>query len=211
MKLRLSVFGMAAAFSIALGLAAPANAAPIIVTDIEMPKNDVLTVNVPGGYEGGAYVGQFLLTTNTGDIIAAWCIDIYHDTFLGAGQNLTYNLGLITNDSNGVTLTGTQVQEISGLITYGDALLLANGTNDDSAAIQLAIWKIEYPTFTWEGGPIDEVNHLISLAPSLGGSALALMIDGRQTLAVDPVPEPMSIAVLGVALTGLGFVRKRKE
>jgi hypothetical protein len=192
-----------------LGWMGTANAA-FIVTDIEMPKNDVLTIHVPGGYQGGAYVGQFLLKTDDGSIIPAWCIDIYHETFLGSGQNLVYAFGPITNDSNGVTLTNSQIQQISGLVNYGDALLAGGGTNDDSAAVQLAIWKIEYPTFTWDGGPVSEVNTLIAEAPSLGGSALALLINGRQTLAVDPVPEPGSFAILAVALTALGYVATRR-
>lgn len=195
MKFQLSVSGMAA-FSLVIGLATAASAAPITVTDIEMPLNDILTVHVPGGYQGGAYVGQFLLTTSTGSVIPAWCIDLYHDTSLGAGQHVTYNFGAISTDSNGTALTNTQISEISGLVNYGDALLstAAGATNDNSAAIQLAIWKIEVPTFTWSGGPVAEVATLIADASTFGGLALAMTVAGNGQLSpARIVPVSMSI------------------
>jgi PEP-CTERM motif len=48
-------------------------------------------------------------------------------------------------------------------------------------------------------------------AANYGGSDLALVaVNGNQGLVTaDPVPEPMSIALLGIGMLGLGWVRRK--
>ena len=210
---------------VSLGMAS-ASAAPIVtITGIEMPKYETLTVHVIGGYNGGALVGQFILTTTTMGTFPGWCIDVWHDTVLGAQTGKTFDLGAITTDSNGHVLTASQIQQIGGLINYGNA---HSSTNAESAATQLAIWKIEYGnTFSWDGNPsLDaQVAALISLAPTLTGDGFALSaLNGQQTLACgltdcggsgggssSTVPEPASLGIIGLALAGLRWVKRRKK
>jgi hypothetical protein len=214
------VLGMLA---IMMGLSLTAQATPIItVTDIEMQKFDTVTVHVPGGYNGGAYVGQFILTTNLG-VFGAWCIDLYHETFLGP-QTITFDLGPITTDSNGKSLTATQIQEIGGLVNYGNALLAGGGgTNDQSAAVQLAIWKIEVPAFTWDGNPTLDalVAADIALAPTLIDPGFAMLaLNGQQTLSCGNddcsggggggnLPEPNTLVMFMLALATLFVLGSR--
>lgn len=199
--------------TVAIGLlAAPAMA--FTVTDVEMPYNDTLDLTAPVSVE--AYVGQDVLTTSIGTI-DAWCIDMYHDINLGGGQSLPYSIGTITDNGAGLPLSNLQILEISGLMTYGDAQMVTAPSNDVSAAIQLAIWTVEYPTFAYTGGDPDLSALLandLSLAPGLasGSTGFALIpLNGQQGLAMaDPVPEPISIAVFGSALLGLGVARRRR-
>jgi hypothetical protein len=145
-----------------------------------------INISEPNAVSGGA--GQIVLTGSyagpangytgpTPNTILAWCLDI--ETYLL--QNATYTLsGPLTSTTTAAgfpnpspivgqaagTLSATQIGEIGALITHGDAIIAANaaGTYNVSAAIQLAIWEVEYgisgangtQPFTYTG--LDQLN-----------------------------------------------------
>lgn len=226
--------------ALALGVAATAGAANagatlITVTNIAMPYEETLTVGNPLPSGEGAYVGMQVLTTSTGQTIDAWCIDLFHDAYLGnQPANFDYQVEpiLTNNDPNyaqGGALSTAQINEISGLVVYGDNALAAGGaaaTLDQlSAAVQLAIWTVEYSTpsspFSYWGYPsgaapqslVNETDTLVAEAEAgdFGGYAVEMNgLDNQQSYAVTrPVPEPASFALFAAALLGLAPLRRR--
>jgi hypothetical protein len=205
----------------------------ITVTNIAIPYEETLTIGNPLSPAEGAYVGQQVLTTSTGQTIDAWCIDLVHDAYLGnQSPNFDYQIEPIAtnNDPNyagGAALSASQIAEISGLVIYGDNLLAAGGSaatlDQDSAAVQLAIWAVEYSTanspFTYGGYPsgnapqslIDQTDTLVSDAEAgdFSGHAVEMAgLDNQQSYAIDPVvPEPGALTLFATALSSLWVLR----
>jgi hypothetical protein len=77
----------------------------------------------------------------------------------------TFVIGSLTNDSAPVSaggpnpLSNAQIGQIGALVENGDTLVGAPPSgytaNDVGAAIQLAIWQVEYPTFSYSWAPAE--------------------------------------------------------
>ena len=209
--------------------AAPAVAGSFTVTGVSV-QGDNVTVSLPAAngnpaINEGVTAGPLTLTTSIGQFYA-WCVDVYHAIQTGTGQSLSYQTGTVTTNNAPVpaTLTSAQVTGIARLASYGGSLIgTSGGTPDTLTAVQLAIWEVEYPSFTYSGGPsqasVDAVKASASnLQP--GDSGL-IALSGTQTFVVgqdaivsagpgpSPVPEPAGAAVMAVGLLALAGMRRR--
>lgn len=144
------------ALSVLAGLpfvASNASAATFQYDSYTVKNEQTITILTPNNVSGG--MGEILLHgagANTGQLVAAWCLDIY-DFLANSG---TYTTGPLTTAGSGgtnhtnPTLTNVQISEIGSLMVNGVALI--NTNTNVSAATQLAIWMIEYGnTFSYSG------------------------------------------------------------
>ncbi len=210
------------ASAIVAAAAAPAFAAqPITITSagIYDPGNVTATV-------GGNAMNEFAVPlTFTGSSLAhaafdalGFCVDLPHTIYVGVGSQLAetlhYTTAPLTQDGYGHALSSTQVREITGLAALGFGI--AKGTASDKpaqlAAVQQAIWTVEYPTSTFAAaGPFAAAQagyaaQFVALAPTLKGYARNVVslngVQGQITNIGD-VPEPASWALM---LAGFGVV-----
>jgi hypothetical protein len=159
-----------------------------------------------------------------------FCIDLFHNINVGFGSQayvgLNYHVAPLTTDGVGNPLSLSQVRQIGGLANLGFGLI---GSSDPDkaaklAAIQAAIWTVEYPAISFTAynsfaGLQGYIDSYVALAPTLSGYARVIYSDlpgdsARQGFitTVPGVPEPAVWAqmIAGFVLAG-SVVRMRRR
>lgn len=193
---------------------------------------DPITINTP--HSGSGVAGEIRMTTTSGTV-DAWCIDVFND-LQGSG---TYNIGPSSGaaGSPGVpSLSPTQLGEIGALVAHGDSLVAHPGSysgSDVAAAIQIAIWTVEYdPSFGYKalGPPVDAAppnpSGLVAYYLSEVGTGNPWGLNNHfdvlsytdnqtgvsnQSLVTTTVPEASTWAMMLMGFAGLGMAGYRSS
>jgi hypothetical protein len=251
---------LAAAAAVAATLTAPAMALSLGVGDVvtvtepyDVSVYDYLPLNYNGGVINEYVGGQTLEVDTINGVtpspaipnLLVWCVDLEQNIDVPGGP-YTFTLAQFSTVTPPDTppgaqpaenLTQAQLNEMNWLASQGDQSqgTITPGPNDFSAAVQLAIWNVEYGvTYTAcaDGTGLNticgDVAGLFSLYASLtppinvqgdpvvllsnnGTQELSFLIgDGTHGLPL-PTPEPASLALLGAGLAGLGWMRRRRS
>jgi len=214
---RLLKFLAAGACAAAFSFTGEASAATLTYTAVGITYTDQITIDYPDPAGVNTYVGMFQLTTTSGTV-DVFCVDLFHDIDPSGG---VYSWGKLTNDSKTPpppnALSPKQIGEIGALVARAQAFMKASTDPADvAAAIQLAIWTVEYPAFAFDESTANSrtLSYYNTYLGDVGtwpwNTAYDALISVKgQTLAetqnLVTTPEPSTWAMMLLGFAGLAY------
>jgi hypothetical protein len=203
---------------------------------------DEINVTISGspgqnGYFGSGQIDLIGTGANKGETLATWCLDVFDD-LQGSGSYNIISSGFTDDGSRpgSPAIASSTMEDIGSLIHWGDSHLNANiphfGTGLVSAAVQLAIWTIEYSgtpgaKFTSDNSSVNKmVKWLVHQAEENGNGKLGAFtgnleevidpfnnqglvfeVGGGENPELTPLPSTWTMLIAG--FLGLGFLAYR--
>lgn len=156
-----------------------------------------------------------------------FCVDLAHNIFVGVGgqlaTSLKYHVVPLTTDGYGQPLSTMQANEMLGLAKLGFGIAASSDSDKSArlAAIQQAIWTIEYPASTFAAtgdfaaAQTGFAAQYVAMASKLTGFARTIVADDGTTQAfitnIGGVPEPLIWAQLVVGFGLVGSLARRRN
>jgi hypothetical protein len=213
-----------------LGTMAIASAQEVDIKSVGLdPSYGTWTVYLSGGTAGARdeAAGMILLTTTSGSIMPVFCVDVFHTITLGSySPPLPYTFAPLTHDSNGPVGGGNVLPvgvpyEIQALANLGLHDWKTNPGNGDAlAALQGAVWQIEYGGSVTSGnGIMDAMISADVLWAGANPASVAYALypigpDGQGfgvTQGFGPgIPEPSTWAMMTLGFASLGYAAMRR-
>ena len=212
-----SILAAVALFGL-FGATPNAEATELTVTNVTLPYSE--TVNLVGTIDGtpvndtNQLAGQIDISFSDGTMVPVFCIDAFHTIYLGSSGEV-YTTGPLTTDNSDdpSLLSATQINTITAVAAYGQAMMLADPSNLLSGEVQSAIWQTEYTngalgnellvtsTAFTEGDLTSLINAALT---DYHGSAVQLVsLSGTQAEVFVHVDEPRAVWLLWALLLGL--------
>jgi len=202
---------MAAGILLSGAAASSASAASVIITSVATGNPDLGNVFV--GPFGAVWTTPILMTESNGKVIVTFCDDLYHTVTVEGGQQLSYQIGQVTEDSSTVgpmpnpitPMISNEMGQLANIGKYDFGLNTPLG-EDGAIAAQAAIWDIEYGIDVTSSDPTIQalITTDLKVHDNGEGPAIGLIAqDGQQSQITGGEPEPASWAMM---LMGFGAI-----